>query len=117
MPPRPVHYPLAKASKRKKAPLGAIIARAMIEEKFPNHGDYCRIIDLIQWEGNKDKKEIRFTYYYRKPNGGEKDWVYGQGAGHMTIKSFYRLLKKAKKNPDFGDFGRSLDKIKIESSV
>ena len=109
-PPRPIRYPPPK-SVGGKPHTADIVARACIIEKFDT-GDYCRIIDKLKWRESGDI-EIRFTYYYRKYKGNDKDWIYGQGAGHMNPKTLARLIKKAKTKPNFGDFGSSLNKIKI----
>lgn len=101
MPPKPISYPYPKAvgEGHSKA---EIIGRAMQIEQFPQWGDYMRILDYVRFEAGH--KELRFTQYYRKSGGTEKDWVYGQGAGHLSVTTFYSLIKKAKQNPDYGTF-------------
>ena len=82
----------------------------MVLEKFPKWGDYMRVLDLVKWE--KDgHKEIRFCQYYRKAGGRENDWIFGQGAGHMKVQTFYKLIREAKIKPDYGTFEGIFDKI------
>lgn len=111
MPPKPIHYPPPKAVGG-KIQEAEIVGRAMIKESFENWGDYMRILDKIIWK--KDGHiELRFCQYYRKPNGGDLDWIFGQGAGHMHPKTLVKLIKKAKEKPDHGDFGDSLNGINV----
>lgn len=111
MPPNPIMYPPPKAVGGEIG-VADIVGRAMVVEYLGDSGDYCRIIDRLKWRGGGE--EIRFTYYFRKPKGTDKDWIFGQGAGHMNPKTFVKLIKKAKTNPDFGDFGKCLDKINLD---
>ncbi|MFH0714306.1 MAG: hypothetical protein V1847_01705 [Candidatus Diapherotrites archaeon] len=114
MPPNPIYYTPPKAVGGEVL-VGTIIGRAMVLEPIEGQGDYYRIIDRVKWddENSENSENIRFTYFYRKPNGTDTDWVYGQGAGHMTIETLIKLLKKAKTNPDFGTFENKLDKISL----
>ena len=109
MPPKPIKYPHPKA-----VGLGyetaKIIGRAMYRESFFKWGSYMRIVDLVQWE-KYGHKEIRFCQYYRKTGGTDNDWIFGQGAGHMSVKTFYKLIHKAKTNPDYGTFENIFDKL------
>jgi hypothetical protein len=77
-------------------------------ERFPKWGDYMRVLDLVEFSKDehhkKTLKELRFCQYYRKAGGTKKDWVFGQGAGHMHVTTFYKLIHKAATKPDFGSF-------------
>ena len=108
MPPSDICYPRPKTvgPGYEKA---KIIGRAMIQESFHESGDYMRILDFTQWEDGH--KELRFCYFYRKSGGTENDWIFGQGAGHMKVTTFYDLIRKAANNPDYGDFERIFDKF------
>ena len=109
MPPRDIRYPYPKAV-GKGYSFGKIVGRAMIKESYRNWGDYMRILDLVKWK--KDgHKEIRFCQYYRKTGGTNKDWIFGQGAGHMKVKTFEKLINKAINKPDHGTFERIFDKF------
>ena len=113
MPPSDIKYSFPK-SVGKGHSIAIILGRAMIKEHFEGFGDYMRIVDLLEWKKNskvRKHKEIRFTQYYKKANGNDNDWIYAQGAGHMSIKTFYKLIKKAKENPDYGDFQGVFDEI------
>lgn len=101
MPPKPISYPYPKAVGEGYSK-AEVIGRVMQIEQFPGWGDYMRILDYIRFDDGH--KELRFTQYYRKSGGTEKDWVYGQGAGHLSVKTFYSLIKKAKESPDYGTF-------------
>jgi len=81
----------------------------MILEKFPKWGDYMRVLDLVKWE-EAGHKEIRFCQYYRKAGGTDSDWIFGQGAGHMKVQTFHKLVLKAKTKPDYGNFEGIFDK-------
>lgn len=107
MPPGEITYPYPKALGKKGYTKNKIIGRAMMIECEKNRGDYTRILDLL------DNGQLRFCQYYRKPGGNDNDWIYGQGAGHMKIETFYKLIEKAKTDPDHGNFEGVLDKIKI----
>jgi hypothetical protein len=108
-PPKDICYPEPKA-----VGLGSstakIIGRAMVLEKFPEWGDYMRILDLMKWE-HTGHKEIRFCQFYRKAGGTENDWIFGQGAGHMKVQTFYKLIRKAKTKPDYGTFEGIFNKL------
>lgn len=82
-------------------------------ERFPKWGDYMRILDLVEWQKDKHHKkthkEIRFCQFYRKAKGTDKDWIFGQGAGHMKDTTFYKLIHKAATRPDFGTFEHIFD--------
>ncbi len=126
--PKALKYPYPKAVGVGES-TGKVLGRAMVLEKVQGLGYYMRILDLVSW--NKQLRELRFTYYYRKVDieayndenmdrnewlkarCAEKHWIYGQGAGHMTSESFYRLLKKAKSDPIFGNFENSLEKVVV----
>jgi|SRR3989344_4546829 len=111
MPPKDINYSYPKAVGRGYS-VGKIIGRAMVKERFPRWGDYMRILDLVKWK--KDgHKELRFCQFYRKDRGTCNDWIFGQGAGHMSIATFYKLIHKAKTNPDYGNFKGAFDKIVI----
>lgn len=56
-----------------------------------------RILDLVKWEHGGT--EIRFCQFYRKDKGTNRDWIFGQGAGHMKIKTLKKLIHKAKTKP------------------
>lgn len=115
MPPNPIYYDSPKAI-GKEVWVADILGRAMVTETIRGIGDYRRIIDRLKWreDNSKNAEQIRFAYYYRKPNGTENDWVFGQGAGQMTAATLIKLIKKAQTNPDFGNFGSSLNEIKID---
>ena len=84
------------------------------KEHFPNFGDYMRILDLVEFQPDSHQKrhrEIRFCQFYRKAGGTNKDWIFGQGAGHMSVKTFYKLIHKAKTEPDYGSFEGVFDKL------
>ncbi|MEK7170441.1 MAG: hypothetical protein AAB767_04080 [Patescibacteria group bacterium] len=108
-PPKDLHYPHPKAV-GPGYETARIIGRAMCLESFPSWGDYMRVLDLVRWE--KDgHKEIRFCQYFRKAGGTDSDWIFGQGAGHMKVETFYELIHKAKTNPDYGVFENIFDKL------
>ena len=89
----------------------------MIIERFRKWGDYMRILDLIEFQPDKRQKrhkELRFCQFYRKAGGADNDWIFGQGAGHMSVGTFYRLVHKAKTNPDHGSFEGVFDKLIIK---
>ncbi len=109
MPPKPIRYPYPKAIGKRGYSKGNVLGRVMLIESFKNWGDYMRIIDWVKFDDGH--KELRFTQYYRKSNGTDHDWIYGQGAGHMSIKTFQRLIKRAKANPNFGTFEGVFDKL------
>ncbi|MFA5246528.1 MAG: hypothetical protein WC408_01395 [Candidatus Micrarchaeia archaeon] len=111
MPPKDISYPYPKAV-GVGVSIGRIIGRARINEHFPNWGDYARILDLVQWKRD-GHQELRFCQYYRKDGGTEKDWIFGQGAGHLSVNTFYKLIKKAKTNPDYGTFEGAFDKLTL----
>lgn len=118
-PPNKIRYPYPKAV-GKGFTVGKIIGRVMEIECFPKFGDYMRILDLIELQpDNRQKRhtEIRFCQFYRKPNGTDSDWIFGQGAGHMSIKTFYKLIRKAMTKPDFGTFEGIFDKFKKEIRI
>jgi hypothetical protein len=108
MPPNDIEYPRPKAVGNGKM-FAEIIGRAMIQETCPEWGDYMRILDLLLWEDGD--KEIRFCYYYRKPNGTDSDWIFGQGSGHMKVYTFYKLIHKAATEPDHGNFEGIFDEF------
>lgn len=113
MPPRNIYYPYPKAV-GKGFTTGIIIGRAMEIEKFPKFGDYMRILDFVEFQPDqiqKKHRELRFCQFYRKVGGTDKDWIFGQGAGHMSIKTFYKLINKAKTNPDYGTFESAFDQF------
>src|SRR3989344_168501 len=117
MPPKNIHYPYPKAV-GKGYTVGKIIGRAMEIERFPKFGDYMRILDLIELQPDnhqKRHKELRFCQFYRKAGGTNNDWIFGQGAGHMSVKTFYKLIHKATTNKQHygtfeGAFGKLIDK-------
>ncbi len=111
MPPEEIKYPYPKALGKKGYSISTIKGRAMIVECSKKWGDYTRILDLVRHsDGNLS---LRFCQFYRKPDGNDNDWIYGQGAGHMGIETFYKVIEKAKTNPDYGSFEGVLDKVKI----
>lgn len=110
-PPRDICYPYPKAV-GKGSSVAKIIGRAMVEENFPGWGDYTRVLDLLGWQNDKHK-EIRFCQYYRKSGGTDSDWIFGQGAGHMSSETFYKLIQKAKTNPDYGTLEGVFDNLKV----
>jgi len=113
MPPNDIDYPYPKAV-GKGHTVGKIIGRAMKKEHFPKFGDYMRILDLVELQPDSHQKlhtELRFCQFYRKAGGTNKDWIFGQGAGHMSVKTFYKLIHKAKTNPDYGTFEGVFDKF------
>ena len=111
MPPRLIRYPKPKAV-GKGFTKGKVLGRVMRKERFKNWGDYMRIIDWVEFEDGH--KELRFTQYYRKPNGTNEDWVYGQGAGHMSMKTFNKLIQKAQTKPDHGSFEGAFESLRIK---
>lgn len=108
-PPKNIRYPYPKAVGQGYS-VGKIIGRAMEIERFPKWGDYMRVLDLIEFE--KDgHRELRFCQYYRKAGGMDNDWIFGQGAGHMKITTFYKLILQAATKPDYGTFQGIFDKL------
>jgi hypothetical protein len=120
MPPEPIRYPFPKALGEGYS-TGTVLGRVMEIEQIPNWGDYKRIIDWIRFDEAHTRDsvipihyELRFTQYYRKSGGTDNDWVYGQGAGHMSIATFYKLIEKAQTNPDYRTFEGAFDRLKIK---
>ncbi len=113
MPPRPIRYPFPKAVGEGYSK-GIVLGRVMENETFKDWGDYMRIIDWIKFDDGH--KELRFTQYYRKSGGSDNDWFYGQGAGHMSQKTFFSLIRKAQSCPDFGTFEDAFDEL-IENGI
>lgn len=108
-PPKDLHYPHPKAVGIGYG-VAKIIGRVMVKEHIPKWGDYMRILDLVEWQ--KDgKRELRFCQYYRKDGGTDKDWIFGQGAGHMKVETFYKLIERAKTKPDYGTFDNVFKKL------
>lgn len=107
-PPRDIHYPHPKAV-GPGYETAEIIGRAMVLEKFPKWGDYMRILDLVEWKKDRHR-ELRFCQYYRKAGGTDRDWIFGQGAGHMKIATYHELIRKATTRPDYGTFGNVFKK-------
>ena len=110
--PKDIHYPYPKAVGEGYS-IGKIIGRAMELERFPKFGDYMRILDLVEFQPDpyqKCHREIRFCQFYRKAGGTNSDWIFGQGAGHMSVGTFYKLIHKAKMKPDYGTFDGIFDK-------
>ena len=69
-----------------------------------------RILDLVEWQ--KDgHEEVRFCQFYRKAGGTNKNWIFGQGAGHMKPTTFYKLIYKAATKPDYGTFEGIFDRF------
>ena len=117
--PKDIRYPYPKAVGEGYS-IGKIIGRARVKEHFPGFGDYMRILDLVEFQPDSHQKrhrEIRFCQFYRKAGGTNKDWIFGQGAGHMSVKTFYKLIHKARTNPDFGTFDDAFDESKILAIV
>ena|SRR3989338_1874011 len=113
MPPKNIHYPYPKAVGSGYT-VGKIIGRAMEMERFPKFGDYMRILDLIDLQpDNRQKRhtELRFCQFYRKAGGSDTDWIFGQGAGHMSVKTFYKLIHKAATKPNYGTFEDTFDRF------
>ncbi|PIQ68922.1 MAG: hypothetical protein COV91_01480 [Candidatus Taylorbacteria bacterium CG11_big_fil_rev_8_21_14_0_20_46_11] len=112
--PRDIIYPHPKAVGSGKS-VGKILGRAMLIERFPKWGDYMRILDLVEWQKDEHHKnphkEIRFCQFYRKAGGTDKDWIFGQGAGHMKPETFFKLIHKAITKPDYGTFNGILDRF------
>ena len=102
MPPEKIKYPYPKAVGIGYG-VAEILGRAMVKESFPKWGDYMRVLDLVEWKSD-GHQEIRFCQYYRKDGGTDTDWIFGQGAGHMKIETFNKLIHKAENNPDYGTF-------------
>jgi hypothetical protein len=112
-PPKDIHYPYPKAVGEGYSN-GKKIGRAMELERFPKFGDYMRILDLVEFQPDsvqKRHREIRFCQFYRKTGGTDSDWIFGQGAGHMSVKTFYKLIHKAKTKPDYGTFDGVFDEL------
>jgi len=113
MPPKDIRYPYPKAVGEGLS-IGKIIGRAMETECFPKFGDYMRILDLVEFQADSRQKlhrELRFCQFYRKAGGTDDDWIFGQGAGHMSVETFYKLIHKARTNPDCGTFEGVFDKV------
>ncbi len=111
--PKDIRYPYPKAVGRGYS-IGKIIGRAMKIEHFSKWGDYMRILDLVEFQPDDHQKrhrELRFCQFYRKAGGTNNDWIFGQGAGHMSVKTFYKLLHKAMTKPDYGTFEGVFDKL------
>ncbi|MBI2623650.1 MAG: hypothetical protein HYW65_03695 [Candidatus Liptonbacteria bacterium] len=116
IPPRDVKYPYPKAVGQGHS-IGKIIGRAMVIERFSKWGDYMRIVDLVEFqpdEHQKRHKELRFCQFYRRFRGTYNDWIFGQGAGHMSIGTFYKLVHKAMTRPDYGTFGSAFKNLSIK---
>lgn len=116
IPPKDIKYPYPKAVGHGYS-VGKIIGRAMEIECFPKWGDYMRILDLVEFKPDKYQKchkELRFCQFYRKAGGTDNDWIFGQGAGHMSVETFYKLIHKAKTNPDWGNFKGVFDEPTIK---
>ena len=115
MPPRDIRYPYPKAVGYGYS-IGKIIGRAMMKESFHKWGDYMRILDFVEFQpDNRQKrhKELRFCQFYRKAGGTNSDWIFGQGAGHISVKTFYKLVNKAKTRPDYGNFKGVFDEFTV----
>ncbi len=114
MPPKDINYPHPKAVGRGHS-VAKIVGRAMEIERFPGWGDYMRILDLVEWQKDehhkKTHKEFRFCQFYRKAGGTDKNWIFGQGAGHMKDTTFYKLIHKAATKPDHGTFEDVFDRF------
>ena len=111
--PSDIHYPYPKAVGEGYS-IGRIIGRAMEIEYFPKFGDYMRILDFVEFQPDSHQechRELRFCQFYRKVGGTHNDWIFGQGAGHVSVETFYKLLHKAKNNPDYGTFEGVFDKL------
>ena len=112
--PKDIIYPHPKAVGQGYS-TGKIIGRAREIERFPKWGDYMRILDLVEWQKDdhhkKPHKELRFCQFYRKDGGTNSDWIFGQGAGHMKVETFYKLVHKAATKPDYGTFEGVFDKL------
>lgn len=108
-----IRYPYPKAVGQGYS-IGKIVGRAMEIERFPKFGDYMRILDLVEFQPDSHQelhKEIRFCQFYRRAGGTDKDWIFGQGAGHMSVETFHKLIHKAKTKPDYGTFRGVFDKF------
>ncbi len=117
MPPRDIYYPYPKAVGHGHS-VGKVIGRAMEIEFFPKWGDYMRILDLVEFQPDKCQKrhkELRFCQFYRKAGGTDNDWIFGQGAGHMSVETFYKLICRAMTKPDCGTFGDVFGNLTIKS--
>jgi hypothetical protein len=91
-PPKDIRYPRPKAV-GPGYEIGKIIGRVKCQESFSDWGDYMRVLDLVEWNRNGHRwREIRFCQYFRKAGGGDNDWIFGQGAGHMGADTFYKLI-------------------------
>jgi len=113
--PKDIPYPYPKAVGQGYS-TGKIIGRAMTIERFSRWGDYMRIVDLVEFQPGqlqKRHKEIRFCQFYRKAGGTDSDWIFGQGAGHMSVETFYKLIYKAMTKPDYGSFEDAFSKLII----
>ena len=104
--PKEICYKYPKASKKAGQQKGKIVARAWIDEPLDT-GTYRRILDLIIWSDGKP--EVRFCYYYQKIGGNETDWMFGRSAANLKPSTLRKLLKRAKENPQEGDFGEYLN--------
>lgn len=84
-------------------------------ERSPKWGDYMRLLDLVEWQKDTHHKEphreLRFCQFYRKAAGTDNDWIFGQGAGHMKVATFYKLVLKAMTSPDYDTFKGVFDKF------
>lgn len=121
-PPKDIRYDHPKAVREncsvpscRDYSVGKIIGRAKELERFPEWGDYMRILDLVEWQKDEHHKEthkeLRFCQFYRKAGGTDTDWIFGQGAGHISAETFYKLIRKAQTNPDYGTFDGVFDRI------
>ncbi|HVP49729.1 MAG TPA: hypothetical protein VMT56_00755 [Candidatus Bathyarchaeia archaeon] len=116
IPPKDIIYPLPTALGPGKSS-ARVLGRAMVMESFPGWGDYMRVLDLVEFRKNTlspRHRELRFCQFYRKPGGGDADWIFGQCAGHMSIATFYELLRRAQEAPDCGSFGRAFNKLEMK---
>ena len=111
--PKDIKYPYPKAVGLGYS-VGKIIGRAKQIEHFSKWGDYMRVLDLVEFQPDarqKRHKELRFCQFYRKAGGTDHDWIFGQGAGHMSVETFYKLIHKARTKPDYGTFEGVFDEL------
>lgn len=86
---------------------GEVFAEEAIPETFDKE-EYARTIQLIRWDdGSPD--ELRFCYYHRAKGASDEAWNFIPLPANMLPKTFERLLRQAKLNPNFTEALRSIE--------
>jgi len=75
---------------------GMIIKEVQEKESYP-WGDFCRVVQVIQKEGEPEDI-IRLGYYVKDNNSPDEKYMWGSQTTFMAKKeTFVKLLEKAKK--------------------